>query len=193
MRCSVDKCASPANSARGLCHKHYKRWQMHGNPLKVLTAKACKDPWERFRLQTKRMPNGCLEWTGHVAKNGYGHTKWNYRFLATHKFSWILHYGEVAPGLYVCHRCDNKRCVDPSHLFLGTPKENTQDAAMKGRMASGERHYKAKLNWSLVEEIRASNENAKVIAARLGVAFSTVYRVRKNELWNANRRQGGSV
>ena len=189
MTCIVEGCSNP-DIARGWCHKHYKRWQMNGT-LVPITARGCGDPWERFRLQTKRASNGCLEWTGPMSSKGYGQTKWGYRFYSAHKFSWVLHHGEVPSGLFVCHQCDNPKCVDPKHLFLGTPKENMQDARSKGRMANGDQHWNAKLNWVLVEEIRLSTESAKSIAARLGVSFSTIYRIRKNSAWDMNRRQGG--
>jgi hypothetical protein len=143
---------------------------------------------DRFNSQFAEVVSGCWEWTGTISAVGYGQIKEHYRTRHAHRVSWELHNGPIAAGLCVCHRCDNRKCVNPAHLFLGTTRENTHDAVAKGRHTFGERHNKAKLTWALVDEIRASTEDARIIAKRIGVAFSTVYRVRNGSLWN--RRVG---
>ncbi len=78
-------------------------------------------------------PNGCWEWTGAVSNKGYG--RFNFRGVNTqaHRVSFILAVVDIPEGEQVCHKCDNPKCVRPSHLFLGTNSDNQQDSVSKGR------------------------------------------------------------
>lgn len=177
MSCTIDSCTNPA-IARGMCHKHYKRWQINGH-TGLNTGKGCTDPVERFKFLTKREQNGCLEWQGAIATNGYGQTKWNRVYFSAHKFSWTLHRGKVPDGMLVLHKCDNKRCVDPDHLYIGTVKQNTADAIARGQIKTGTAHPMSKLTEAQLAEARAAVEPIKVLAAKFGVHNATIYKALK--------------
>ena len=112
---------------------------------------------ERFWNKVKRAAlEDCWEWQGCRNPKGYGQIKTTVGSLA-HRFSFFLHYGELPYGYHVCHRCDNPRCVNPNHLFLGTDMANQHDSIAKGRArkARGTAAPTAKLTPFAVREIRA--------------------------------------
>lgn len=108
-----------------------------------------------------------------------------------HRFSYVLHFGEIPEGLIVCHRCDNPPCVNPRHLFLGTYKDNTQDCIRKGRDShhnppKGERQHLAKLTEANVREIRAeyaAGISIKELTAKYGLVKSSMTSVVKRQTW----------
>ena len=78
---------------------------------------------------------GCWEWQGTRNKSGkgYGHLKIKGRTVSAHRVSFSTFKHEIPKGMLVCHKCDNPTCINPEHLFLGTPKDNVLDRDIKGR------------------------------------------------------------
>ncbi len=99
-------------------------------------------PEERFWNRCKQVGE-CLEWQG-KRQRGYGAVKINGKTYKTHRFAWMLTYGEIPTGLLVCHHCDNPPCCRPDHLFLGTFLDNNRDAIAKKRNAFGDRNGQRK-------------------------------------------------
>lgn len=142
---------------------------------------------ERFWLQTdRRSDDECWPWLGAINPKGYGRFRLNGVSTPASRASWILNVGAIHPGLVVCHKCDNARCVNPAHLWLGTMKDNQQDAAQKKRMPHGEAHPKSKLTESSVKEIRrraADGERVSVLAKECGVSAGSIYNAVSRKTW----------
>ena len=92
---------------------------------------------ERFFEKIEKTES-CWIWTaGLRGKTGYGAFKINGKVIDSHRVSYTIHKGDIPVGMYVCHTCDNRKCVNPDHLFLGTAKDNHQDAVDKGKVIFG--------------------------------------------------------
>ena len=129
---------------------------------------------------------GCSEWSGAKVPQGYGLIKRkDGTQLRTHRVAHELAYGEIPAGMFVCHRCDNPRCIRPSHLFLGSHAENMADMVIKGRSAkmAGVSNGSTKLATEAIVSIRASTGSYSRIARQHGVSPSAVGLIKRRERW----------
>ncbi len=109
----------------------------------------------------RKTPTGCILWAGKIERNGYGRMTAvragrdrKGREVAAHRVAYELMVGPIPDGLDVLHRCDNRPCINPTHLFVGTNDDNVADMVRKGRQARGVRHHRAKLTEAAVTDIR---------------------------------------
>jgi hypothetical protein len=144
----------------------------------------------RFMKHVK-ITDTCWIWTGssYVYQGGqrYGCFWMNNKTTRAHRASWILHYGDIPAGMFICHKCDNSICVNPNHLFIGTHSDNMRDAVVKGRAFIGELGYQTILTNKSVLSIRKEYHNGATqicLANKYGVAESTIGRTVRGQNWN---------
>lgn len=149
------------------------------------------------RLISKVKPEGnCLIWTGGMGSGGYGTFHFDGKNRSAHRVSYELYKGPIPEGMLVMHSCDNRRCINPDHLSLGTHQQNTADMVMKGRdrKASGALHGLAKLTTEIADEIRRRfipydrKNGSSALAREFCVSQATVHTLLRGETW----RQAGS-
>ncbi len=127
----------------------------------------------------------CWLWTGCVQRYGQ-FAPHQSRAIKAHRFSWIIHYGQIPEGMHVLHRCDNPPCVNPEHLFLGTHKDNMADMVSKGRQTLGEDNPSAKLKGVDVRAIRnrcKEGFSGKQLSEVFRVSRSTIYAIKNRHIW----------
>lgn len=189
MLCTVAGCCKPLYSS-GLCSTHYNRLRTTGTLEEGKRSRA--SPEERFwRQVNKNADNGCWEWAGALRTTGYGQLSIggrNGKQVSAHRYSWELHNGAIPMhsshhGMIVMHICDNRRCVNPAHLRLGTQKDNVNDMDVKKRRINaqpfGQKHGNSKFTDNEVKEIRNSSLNNAELGRIYGVPRQTIRYLRK--------------
>lgn len=131
-----------------------------------------KNRAEHLLSRTATTINGCMEFVGCIQSNGYARATVNRKTDYAHRHIYRLLKGEIPIGIDVCHKCDNRKCINPDHLFLGSRMENMRDAVSKGRQAKGHMLPHTKLSESskkLIADIAASGRKYNDIAKEFGI------------------------
>lgn len=140
--------------------------------------------YEKFVI---RNPEGCWGWKGCKANPGYGQFRHSMKIERAHRASWMIHFGNIPDGMSVLHKCDNRICSNPEHLFLGTLIDNNKDMLSKGYHPtigkSGEKNPKAKLTYEKVQAIRQSPLKNIEISKLFNVHPMTISNIKRNLTW----------
>jgi hypothetical protein len=130
----------------------------------------------------------CWEWQGNLGKNGYGKVRWNMNNLTTHRAAYEVFNREIPKNLCVCHTCDNRKCINPEHLWIGSSRENTKDKVKKGRQycQAGEKSHSANLTWEKVRAIRKLKKEGntlKTLSEQFDCSISNVSSIINQRSW----------
>lgn len=154
-----------------------------------MTGKSTQTPEERFWPKVAiRGPNECWLWVASTnGKGGYGQFSITGRTSITaHRAAYQFINGPVAKDLYVCHKCDVRLCVNPNHLFLGTPKENMEDAVRKNRQSRGEELSNTTeniINEMLTTVLTDENWSINGLANKYGFTHSRIEQILSGHSW----------
>lgn len=182
--CNVVGCER-GHYSLGFCNLHWRRQHKWGHTGAI---KSVWNPEERFALYTKLAETGCIEWLGTTDRDGYGYFSIGDKNRRAHRYAWERKHGQIPKGLCVCHKCDNRKCVNVEHLFLGTSQENTQDRHAKGRTVGlkGSRHANAKTTEVSVRGMRwlySCGATYGELATIFGLTKQTIRGIVHREHW----------
>jgi hypothetical protein len=143
-------------------------------------ANTLEDVW---KFIDKKEEDECWLWTNATTGGGYGTIRINNKKYPTHRLVYELNYGKIPDGMHVCHKCDNPPCCNPSHLFLGTHKDNMLDKMKKCRQRRNSGN--SKITEDDVREIRRLHGTItqKKLAEKFGIVQTTVSRIVFRERW----------
>jgi hypothetical protein len=131
--------------------------------------------------------NGCWNCNSHKGCRGYKFVWRDGKIFKAHRFMWEQCFGAIPEGMFVCHKCDNPGCINPEHLFLGTPQDNVQDCIKKGRFyhvwVCGEKHGKSKLTERQVLETFNALGTYRTLAGKYGISRTVVCCIKSGKNW----------
>jgi len=125
----------------------------------------------------------CIEWTKARDKAGYGVSWMGGKFIRAHRKAYLLHKGDIPKGQVVRHTCDNRGCVNPTHLLLGTNADNSKDMLDRHRQAKGSNVGTSKLTEELVTMIRSMSGSSSLLSEFFNCSRTTIKDIKNNKLW----------
>lgn len=144
------------------------------------------DPIKRFwsKVDTSG-DNGCWNWIAGKSSKGYGQFKVNGKMVSSIKISYSQINGVIPCNMIIRHTCDNRACVNPSHLILGTKKQNSEDMVLRGRSNTGEKHHNHRLKEADVLVIFNSKEKYFILANMFNVSVHTIRDIKSGRRWSS--------
>lgn len=169
-------------AGRGLCHNHYyflrKRGELHKHQTKIDAGTSKQDLGERLFSKVEKASNGCWNWTGATQSSGYGAIQMWPLVKRAHRVMYEHLIGPIPKGKLLRHTCDNKICVNPDHLLIGTKADNGRDSVERGQFRPNN-----KLTPEQVVRIRSDNRACVSIAPDYGVTTGTISRIKAGKRW----------
>jgi hypothetical protein len=135
--------------------------------------------WSKVNIKG---PDDCWEWMAYKTQKGYGQFEYEYLGKAAHRFSWYLIYGDIPDGKQILHKCDNRGCVNPNHLYAGTPGDNITDREKRNpvdRSLCGVTHTKLSADEILSLRKMRGQFPSRIVAKMFNISFGTVC-----DIWN---------
>jgi len=147
---------------------------------------------ERLMAKVKITPY-CWEWTACLNMGGYGTIRKGGTMSLAHRVIWELAHGPIPEGMFILHHCDNRKCVNPEHLFIGTQTDNMRDMYKKGRepKKDAENNGNSKLTWKDVYLIRSIYPALSTykLGKQFGVSNVAIHQIVKNKIWKSNSKE----
>lgn len=190
-KCYIENCDKNVVAMK-MCCIHYRKWKLYGD-ANFIKIKEHKKPsfeilMDKFN-DDSFMKEKCWEWHGRLTNCGYGHVFYAGSTTTAHRISYKYFKGNIPKKMNVCHLCDNKKCFNPAHLWLGTTQDNIKDAYSKGLISTrkGSKNHYSKLKEYQVFEIRKMIKEGMgntEIAEKYDVGDGAISCIRHKKTWS---------